>query len=131
MRERKTTVLTTLLATLTIAVILLPTLGCAKHVAAPVPGQLNTYDAYAYRILFDAQAALNAFRADVTSGKVTETPTIKAYFNQAATDYNTANAVYQGWRAAGGTGSTSTVTVAITKVQTDITNIASAVTAGK
>jgi hypothetical protein len=110
-----------------IVVILMLTagmLGCAKTVTAPVPGQLNTFDAYAFRTLADAQAAINAFKADVVSGKVTETPTLKTVLNQTITDYNDAETVYQVWRAAGGTGSVTPVSSAISKVQTDITSIA-------
>lgn len=37
------------------------TVGCAKHAAqAPVPGTINTFDAYAARAVGDAQAALVA-----------------------------------------------------------------------
>jgi len=100
--------------------------GCAtKAVVAPVPGQINTFDAYAFRVLADAQAAINAFKADVQSGKVTETPAIKAALNQAITDYDAAEAAYQIWHATGGAGSTAALTVQINKLPTDI-----AITAG-
>jgi hypothetical protein len=102
--------------------------GCIKTVTAPVPGQINTYDAYAYRVLFDTQAAINAFKADVSSGKVAETATIKSALNQAIADYNIAEAAYQVWHAAGGGGSTTSLTAAIAKVQGDITNIVAAST---
>lgn len=105
--------------------------GCAKHVVAPVPGQLNTFDAYAYRVLSDAQAAINDFKGSVTSGKVAETPTIKNALNQAIQDYNLAMATYQAWHAAGGTGSTTPVSNAITSVQTDINNITAQAGGGK
>jgi hypothetical protein len=99
--------------------------GCANRAAtAPVPGQLNNYDAFAYRVLADAQAALNAFRADVTSGKVAETSTIKTYFNQASSDYNIAEAAYTAWHAAGGNGSTTALAAQISKVETDIATLA-------
>lgn len=32
--------------------------GCAKKVAAPVPGTINTFDAYAARVIGDAQSAI-------------------------------------------------------------------------
>jgi len=111
------------------------TTACANHAAvAPVPGQLSTFDAYSYRVLYDTQAALNSFKTDVASGKVTETPTLKTVLNQAISDYDTANTIYQAWRAAGGNSSasaTAPVTAAINKVQSDITGIAAQVTGGK
>jgi hypothetical protein len=97
--------------------------GCAKTVTAPVPGQLNTFDAYAFRVLADTQAALNAFSADVTSGKVTETPAIKSGLNTAINDYNIAEATYQAWRAAGATGSTVALAKQVATVQSDFTTL--------
>lgn len=97
--------------------------GCAKRAVVPVPGQLNTFDAYAYRVLADAQAALNDFKASVTSGKLSETPTLKTVLNQAITDYDSANTVYQAWHSAGGTGSTVQIAMALDKLNADITNV--------
>lgn len=108
------------------SLVVLMALGaaCHKNVAtAPVPGQLNTFDAYAYRVLADAQAAINDFKGSVTSGKVAETPAIKTALNQAIQDYDLAMVTYQAWHAAGGTGATAPVANAITAVQTDISNI--------
>jgi hypothetical protein len=104
-----------------IAILTILTMACAKHaVQAPVPGQLNTFDAYAYRVLADSQAALNSFKADVTSGKLVPSPTFKTVLNQAIADYNAANSVYQAWHAAGGTGSTQQLSQQINQVSTDI-----------
>ena len=36
--------------------------GCAKQVAAPVPGQTNSADAVAFRVAADAQAALSSIK---------------------------------------------------------------------
>ena len=106
---------------LPILLVLVLLAGCAKHaVQAPIPNQINTFDGWAYRTLYDAQAAINSFKADVASGKVAETPTIKAIVNQMITDYNAANMAYQAWHAAGGAGATQPVTDAINKVNTDI-----------
>lgn len=114
--------------TLTLCLFLIGCVGCANRAAtAPVPGSLNSTDAAFYRVLYDAQAALNQFRADVVSGKVTETPTLKATFNQATTDYNAAESVFQIWRAAGASSAasaTAPVSQAITKFQGDVTAIA-------
>lgn len=38
--------------------LLLLTVACAKQVTAPVPGTINTFDAYAARTIGDAQTAL-------------------------------------------------------------------------
>lgn len=48
------------LALLSIFLALPLMFGCAKKVAAPVPGTINTFDAYAARVIGDAQAALIA-----------------------------------------------------------------------
>lgn len=117
------------LRTLAAALLLLLGVGCANHPASapiPVPGQLNTFDAYAFRVLYDAQAALSAFSEDVQSGKV-PAATVKVPLNQAITDYDAAETTYKVWRAAGGstaTSATAPVTAALTKVQSDITAIA-------
>lgn len=114
-----------------LTIVLLPVLiiftGCANKnvVTAPVPGSLNTYDAYAFRVLADTQAALNAFKADVASGKVAETPAIKSTLNQTIADYNIAEAVYQAWHTAGGTGSTTSLASSIATVQSDVSSLAS------
>ena len=107
-----------------IIILLLSTFACTKHVVAPVPGQLNVYDAYAYRVLADAQAAISDFRNSVTSGKLAESPDIKTALNQAISDYNTANVAYQAWHAAGGTASTTTITAQLNALQADINNVA-------
>ena len=111
---------------LSLVVVLALTVGCAKHVTAPVPGQLNTFDAYAYRVLADAQAALESFKASPSA----QMPAVKPILNQAITDYNIGEAAYQAWHAAGGTGETAPVSAAISKVQSDIAGIA-AQTGGK
>lgn len=121
------------LTTLSLAFIMLTltfTSGCAKTVTAPVPGQISTTDAFFYRVLLDTQAALNAFKADLASGKVTETPTIRIYLNTAINDYDIAEAAYQAWRttsATNPTASSAAVSTAVTKVQTDITNLGAAI----
>ena len=106
-----------------ILVALTMTMACAKHAVAPVPGQINAFDAYAYRVLADSQAAINDFKTSIQTGKVTETPTLKVVLNQAITDYNAANIAYQAWRAAGGNGDTTPVSNAINKVNADIVSV--------
>ena len=111
------------IATVALLSIVIVAAGCAKHVTAPVPGQLNAFDAYAYRVLADAQAAINDFKASIASGKVAETPTLKTVLNQAITDYNAANMAYQAWHAAGGTGMTAPIAAALNQLNADITNV--------
>jgi hypothetical protein len=115
-----------ILTTLLILSLTLVSSSCTKTVVtAPIPNQINSFDAWAWRSLYDAQAALNAFRADVTSGKIDETLTLKMIFNTTADDYNAAQTVYKAWHAAGGSGPTAPVSAAVTLVQTDISKIAS------
>lgn len=95
-----------------------------------MPGQLNTFDAYAFRVLADAQAAINDFKASVTSGKVTETQAVKAGVNDAINAYNAANVAYQAWHAAGGTGPTTPVTQQLNSLQAAINNVAVQVQGG-
>lgn len=102
--------------------LLLFTVGCHKTVTAPVPGQINTFDAYAYRVLFDAQAAINSFKGS-TSG---QNPSVKPLLNQAISDYDIAESAYQVWHAAGGTGPTTAISQGIAQVQNDINAIATA-----
>lgn len=96
--------------------------GCAKHaVQAPIPNQINTFDGWAYRTLFDAQAALNSLRADAEAGKLPAS--IKPILNQVFVDYNAAQAAYKAWHDAGGNGPTQPVTAAINKVSNGIGSI--------
>jgi hypothetical protein len=97
------------------------TVGCAKTPAtAPIPGQINAFDATTFRALMDAQAAINSFKADLASGKLTETPGIKTALNQVITDYDTANVLYQAYHAAAGTTPQPPVQAAVTQLQTDV-----------
>ena len=116
-----------ILAAIVLALAMTFTSGCAKTAAvAPVPGQINTFDAYAYRVLFDAQAAINSFKGSVSATNAS----VKPVLNQAIADYDIAESAYQVWHAAGGTGDTTAVTQAIAKVQSDISAISTAAAAG-
>lgn len=111
-------------ATITVilsCIFVLGTVACHKTVVAPVPGQLNTFDAYAFRVLADAQAALESFKASPSA----QTPAVKTVLNQAIADYNIAEVTYKAWHASGGTGDTAPVAAAIGKVQGDIAGVAS------
>ena len=112
---------------LAIAVLLTLTVACHKTVTAPVPGQVNTFDAVTYRALSDAQAAINSFKADLSSGKVQETPAIKTALNQAITDYNAANALWQAYHASAGATATAPLAVAVNQLTTDTVNMTAGV----
>src|SRR5215472_727798 len=101
--------------------------GCAKKVSAPVPGQLNTFDAYVYRVLLDSQAALSSFESSPSA----QNPAIKPILNQAIADYDIVEAAYQVWRAAGGTGSTAPINAGITKLNSDLGSLQSGLAGGK
>lgn len=107
----------------TIVILLsLSLVGCHKAVSAPVPGQLNTFDAYIYRVLLDSQAAINSFKGSPSA----QNPSVKPILNQAIADYDIVEAAYQTWHAAGGTGDASVLTQGVNKLQGDITGIAAA-----
>ena len=97
--------------------------GCHKTVTTPVPGQLNTFDAYVYRVLLDSQAAINSFKASPSA----QNPTIKPILNQAIADYDIVEAAYQVWHAAGGTGPTTQLSAGITKLNTDLAGLQSGI----
>ncbi len=112
------------LATLILAVLSLGLVGCHKAtVPAPIPGQINTFDGYAYRSLMDAQAAINSLKANVASGQLTLNASQRVVFNQIVADYNTANALWQTYHA-GATGDQAALTSALTTLVTDISTIA-------
>jgi len=108
--------------------LLTPLSACHKAVtAAPVPGAVNTFDSTIYRALMDAQAAINSFKSDVAAGNVTETPALKTALNQAITDYNAANMLWQAYHTAAGTTSSAPVQAAVTQLQTDVNNLVGSV----
>lgn len=42
--------------------VLVIAIGCHKQAQAPIPGQINSFDGWAYRIVFDAQATLQGVK---------------------------------------------------------------------
>lgn len=99
-------------------------LGCHKAVAsAPVPGAVNTFDSTTYRALMDAQAAINSLKGDIAAGKLAETPAMKTALNQAITDYNTADALWQTYHSSASTAQEPALQAAINKLQTDTTTL--------
>jgi hypothetical protein len=117
-----------LLLTLTLAA----GLGCAAKttVTAPIPGAINSFDSVSYQTLMDAQAAINAVKADVAAGKVTLTATQKTVLNQAIQDYDLAQAAWQAYHA-GSTSNTVALTSAINQIVADIAALATQIQGGK
>jgi hypothetical protein len=103
--------------------------GCAKKVAAPLPGAINSFDQMSYTTLMDAQAGINAVKADVASGKVALTAAQKGVLNQAIADYNIAEASYQAYHS-GSTSDTAGLTAAINQIVADIAALAQKIQSG-
>jgi len=105
-------------------------LGCAKKVTAPLPGAINSFDSTTYQTLMDAQAAINAVKADVASGKLVPTPIQKSVLNQAISDYDLAQAAWHAYHS-GATSDTAGLTAAIDQIVADIAAIAQKIQGGK
>ncbi len=106
-----------------ILAILLCTAGCHKNVQAPVPGQIDTFDASSFRTLMDAQAAIGSFRADIAQGTLTLNDSQKKIFNQLITDYNTAESLWQLYHA-GASNDQAAIQSAVTALVNDLSDIA-------
>lgn len=100
---------------------LLMSVGCAvkNQTAAPVPGQVDAFDAYAFRVIADAQAAIHSVKTwqvctaqnfpqtvsldntvepcDSSNGKFQDS--WKIYLNTAITSYNKAQAAGKAYHA--------------------------------
>lgn len=98
-------------------------MGCARKVAAPLPGAINSFDSISYVTLMDTQAAINAVKDDVAAGKITLSPTQKTVLNQAIQDYDIAQASWQAYHS-GATGDTAGLTAAINQIVADVAAIA-------
>jgi hypothetical protein len=88
----------------------------------PPPGAVNQFDATVYRVLSDAQAAIESIKSDQQSGKITLSAQEKSIFNQLIQHYNAAESLAQAYHAAAQTGNpdTATLTTAINQVISDI-----------
>jgi hypothetical protein len=102
--------------------------GCVKNIQAPVPGQLNAFDATSYRVLTDAQAAIDSVKNSAITAPLTSTQ--KVVLNQAIADYNIAEASWQAYHA-GGTTNTAALTSAINTLVADIAAISTQIKGGK
>lgn len=119
--------------------------GCAKKtVTAPVPGSINTVDAYAFRSLADAQAALHSVKtweqcsaqsfpmtvtvdgnAEVCDPKAgTFPPSGKQPLNDAINAYNIAQAAAKAYHS-GATQDATVLTADLTALSTFIANLLS------
>lgn len=108
-------------------VLLLLLAACHKQVQAPIPGAINTFDSNTYRALSVAQASINSFKNDPSFPSIVAAhPQVKTILNQAITDYNAANALYQAWKASAGANPTAPVQAAIDKMNTDVSQLATA-----
>jgi hypothetical protein len=106
-------------------------LGCANKAAtAPIPGAINSFDQMSYQTLMDAQAGINAIKADIASGKVTLTATQKTVLNQSIQDYDLAQAAWQVYHS-GATSNTAALTAAINQIVADIAALATQIQGGK
>jgi hypothetical protein len=117
---------------LPLLLVLLVGLGCAaKKPAATLPaGAINQFDATSYRVLSDAQAAINSVKSDISAGKVTPTEEEKKVLNQIIADYNSANDLYQAYHSQA-TTDTAGLSRAINQLISDIAAVSSQFQGGK
>lgn len=113
------------LITLLLAICII---GC-HPASAPTPplapGALNSFDQTSYTALMTAQASLNSLKASVQGNSSLSSLTVP--LNQAIADYDIAQTAWELYHASATTANEAVVTTALTKVQTDVTNLNSAV----
>jgi len=130
---------------LVLAIVLSFGLGCAKAPPTIVPsapppiGSLNcavvgqvacTFDVDTNATLAAAHAIVLRVVTDNNAGNFVLTASQKSLLNQIVDDLNLADAIFQAWHNAGGSGSTVPVQSAVAKVQAD-QNALNAVVGGK
>jgi hypothetical protein len=106
--------------------------GCAKATAPtppppPLDGAANQFDSDSYKTLVAVQATLNSLN---TSYKANPTglASLKPTLDQAASDYNIAEALWQAYHSAALSGMASTtqqtaLSTSLTKVQNDLASV--------
>lgn len=94
--------------------------GCAatKPVQAPIPGQVNAFDASTYRGLRDMQAAIDATNTDTKNGTVVFTAQETQIFMAFKGAYNAAEAAWQVYHAAATTANANALTAAYNSANT-------------
>lgn len=126
--------------TCTILLLALSLVGCHKAaVTVPVPGSINTVDAYAYRSVSDAQAALTSVKTWEQCSVMQFPPTVtvdgvvavcdpaagpfpaayKGVLDDAINAYNVAQAAAKAYHA-GAISDTTALTAAITQLTSSI-----------
>ncbi len=115
-----------------VVLTLMAALGCAAKKTNPVlpPGAINQFDATSFRVLADAQAAINSVKSDIAAGKITPSDAQKKVLNQIIADYNHANDLYQAYHA-GATTDTTGLSQAITQLINDIAAVTTQIQGGK
>jgi hypothetical protein len=116
-----------------VVLTLVAALGCAAKKPATStlpPGAINQFDATSFRVLADAQAAINSVKSDIAAGKITPSDTEKKVLNQIIADYNKANDLYQAYHA-GATTDTTALSQAINQLINDIAAVTTQIQGGK
>ena len=116
-----------------VVLTLVAALGCAakKTSTTTLPaGAINQFDATSYRVLSDAQAAINSVKSDIAAGKITPSQTEKTVLNQIIADYNKANDLYQAYHA-GATTDTTALSQAVNQLVSDIAAVTTQIQGGK
>lgn len=101
--------------------------GCMKAGAPPLhPGQVNTFDGYAYDSLITVQAALNQAKSNAA-----QFPQFKDELNQAIAAYNAAQTAYKTYHTAalGGTSTAAQQTALEQQIAALVTSVAKLETA--
>ena len=133
-----------------LAILLLLAAACKKTATAPVPGTINTFDAYAARTIGDAQAALLAgktwefcsdqhfpptvsfdnqtFTCDPSAGAFPATG--RPYLFKAEQSYNLALSAAQAYHA-GASSDTAGLTQALTQLGIDVGSMLNGIGKGK
>ena len=92
-----------IMAVIAMVLVLATLAGCRHNPATPAtpvpPGAINQLDATSFRVLSDAQAAINSVKADVANGTVTLAPAQKTVLNQIISDYDVAEGLAQAYHA--------------------------------
>jgi hypothetical protein len=106
---------------------LLFALGCAKATAPtppppPLAGAVNQFDSESYKTLIAVQATITSLNASYKANP-TGLASLKPILDQAATDYNLADSLWQAYHAAATAANQAALTAQLTKVQSDLAKV--------